>query len=310
MGKEGLSLPTTPKAWAIHLTKLVCMVQQAHGLPRFPIDVEAIARDYSRQVFPDSPITMVEGLKLSRGIEGMLMPNPHGNGEWGILYNETIKSKGRQNFTLAHELGHYLLHRSAHPGGIQCSGRNMGDWNAARSLIEAEANTFASYLLMPLDDFRAQIKGRVIDMDVMTEISDRYAVSLTAAILKWLTITDKRAMLVVSKEGFIDWSWSSEPLLKSGVFYAARQTVTELPPASLAAQEVDWDTGRHGHHHPAGVWAGSEPVREMTVFSPGNEMSISLLLYPDRAPSRWEMAELEEEPALDTFDKFMGGEAC
>jgi len=50
-------------------------------------------------------------------------------------------------------------------------------------------------------------------------------------------------------------------------------------------------------------------VREMTVFSPGNEMTISLLLYPDRAPSRWEMAELEEEPTTDTFDKFMDGRA-
>ena len=47
----------------------------------------------------------------------------------------------------------------------------------------------------------------------------------------------------------------------------------------------------------------------MTVFSPGNEMSISLLLYPDRAPSQREIAELEEEPTLDTFDKFMGGDA-
>jgi hypothetical protein len=140
-------------------------------------------------------------------------------------------------------------------------------------------------------------------------LADRYAVSLTAAILKWMTITHKRAMIVIGKDGFIDWAWSSEPLLKSGVFYRARQEVTELPPASLAAQEVDWDTGRHGHHHPAGVWLGSEPVREMTVFSPGNEMSISLLLYPDRGPSRWEMAELEEEPELDTFDKFMGGDA-
>lgn len=302
-----MSLPTTPKAWAIHLTKLVSAVQQAHGLPRFPIDVEAIARDYSRQVFPHAPITMVEGLKFSKGIEGMLMPNPRRTGEWGILYNETIRSKGRQNFTLAHELGHYLLHRFAHPGGIQCSGRNMGDWNAARSLIEAEANTFASYLLMPLDDFRTQIKGRVIDIDVMTEISDRYAVSLTATILKWLTITDKRAMLVVSKEGFIDWSWSSEPLLKSGIFYAARQNVVELPASSLAAQEVDSESGRHGVEHQPGVWLGSEPVHEMTVFSPGNEMTISLLLYPDRAPSRWEMAELEEEPTPDTFDKFMDG---
>ena len=185
----------------------------------------------------------------------------------------------------------------------------MADWDEARNRIEGEANTFASYLLMPLDDFRTQIKGRSIDIDVMTELSDRYAVSLTAAILKWMTITDKRAMIVVGKEGFIDWAWSSEPLLRSGVFYRARQEVTELPPASLAAQEVDSDTGRHGHHHPAGVWLGAEPVREMTVFSPGNEMSISLLLYPDRAPSQREMAELEEEPTLDTFDKFMGGDA-
>ena len=122
-----------------------------------------------------------------------------------------------------------------------------------------------------------------------------------------MTITDKRAMIVVGKEGFIDWAWSSEPLLKSGIFYRARQIVTELPAASLAAREVDWDTGRHGVEHPAGVWLGNEPVREMTVFSPGNEMSISLLLYPDQALSRWEMAELEEEASVDAFDKFMDG---
>jgi hypothetical protein len=305
VGEEGLSLPTTPQSWANRLTKILSVHQAVHGLPRFPIDVAALAQDFSRQVFPDAPITMVGGLDLSKGVEGMLMPRGDGSGEWGIIYNASIRSAGRRNFTLAHELGHYLLHRQLHPSGLKCTNRNMADWDESVTKIEGEANTFASYLLMPLDDFRAQIKGRAIDIEVMTELSDRYAVSLTAAILKWMTITDKRAMIVVGKEGFIDWAWSSEPLLKSGVFYRARQEVTELPPASLAAQEVDQDTGRHGHHHPAGVWAGTEPVREMTVFSPGNEMSISLLLYPDCGPSRWEMAELEEEPTLDTFDKFM-----
>ena len=243
----------------------------------------------------------------STGIEGMLMPNPDGSGEWGIIYKETVRSPGRRNFTLAHELGHYLLHRQLHPQGLQCTNRNMADWDEARNKIEGEANTFASNLLMPLDDFREQIKGRIVDIDVITELAERYAVSLTATILKWMTITDKRAMIVVSKEGFIDWAWSSDPLLKSGIFYRARQIVTELPAASLAAQEVDWDTGRHGVEHPAGVWLGNEPVREMTVFSPGNEMSISLLLYPDQAPSHWEMAELEEEATVDTIDKFIGG---
>ena len=305
-----MSLPTTPKGWAIRLTKILSLHQAAHGLPRFPIDVAALAQDFSRQVFPDAPITMVGGLDLSKGIEGMLMPHPNGSGEWGIIYNETIRSPGRRNFTLAHELGHYMLHRQTNPNGLECSNRDMADWDEGQNKIEGEANTFASYLLMPLDDFREQIKSRVIDIDVMNDLADRYAVSLTAAILKWMTITDKRAMIVVGKEGFIDWAWSSEPLLKSGVFYWARQTVTEMPAASLAAQEVDWDTGRHGHLHPAGVWLGSEPVHEMTVFSPRNDqMTISLLIYPDRAPSRWEMAELEEEPTIDPFDKFMDGRA-
>jgi len=305
-----LSLPTTPQGWAIRLTQILSLHQAAHGLPRFPIDVAALAKDFSRQVFPEAPVTMVGGLDLSKGVEGMLIPHPNGSGEWGIIYNETIRSPGRRNFTLAHELGHYLLHRQTNPNGLECSNRNMADWDEGRNKIEGEANTFASYLLMPLDDFREQIKGRVIDIDVMTDLADRYAVSLTAAILKWMTITQKRAMIVVGKDGFIDWAWSSEPLIKSGIFYAARQSVIELPQASLAAQEVDMDTGRHGHRHPAGVWLGSEPVHEMTVFSPRNDqMTISLLLYPDRAPSRWEMAELEEEQTIDTFDKFMDGRA-
>lgn len=164
---------------------------------------------------------MVGGLELSKGVEGMLMPHPNGSGEWGIIYNETIRSPGRRNFTLAHELGHYLLHRQTNPNGLECSNRNMADWDEGRNKIEGEANTFASYLLMPLDDFRAQIKDRPIDIDVMTDLADRYAVSLTAAILKWMTITKKRAMIVVGKDGFIDWAWSSEPLIKSGIFYLA-----------------------------------------------------------------------------------------
>jgi hypothetical protein len=309
VGEEGLSLPTTPQGWAIRLTQILSLHQAAHGLPRFPVDVAALAQDFSRQVFPDAPVTMVGGLKLSKGVEGMLMPHPDGSGEWGIIFNESIRSAGRRNFTLAHELGHYLLHREAHPGGLQCTSRNMADWDGARNRIEAEANTFASYLLMPLDDLRAQIKGRAVDIDVMTELAERYAVSLTAAILKWMTITDKRVMIVVGKEGFIDWAWSSQPLFRSGVFYAARQTVIELPGRSLAAQEVDADTGRHGERHEPGVWLGNEPVHEMTVFSPSNEMTISLLIYPDRAPSRWEVAELEKEPPQDTFEKFMAGKA-
>ena len=300
-----MSLPTTPEGWAIHLTKLLDHVRKAHAIARFPIDVASIAKDYSRQVFPDAPITMVEGLDLSKGLEGMLMPNPHSEGEWGIIYNTNIASPGRRNFTLAHELGHYLLHRKIRPLGLECTFQQMGNWRSEQGQIEAEANRFASFLLMPLNDFRAQISRQNIDIDLMQRLAERYAVSLTAAILKWLTITDQRAMLVVGKEDFIDWAWSSDPLLKSGIYYAARQRVTELPAQSLAAQNVDREIARIGVQHPAGVWQGQEPVQEMTVYGRQNEMTISLLLYPRHGRSGWAGAEIEEEPVSDTYDRFV-----
>lgn len=304
-----VKLPTTPEGWANRLTLLLNAVHGAQGTSRFPIDVGSLAKDFSRLVFPEAPITMVSGAPLSKGVEGMLVQKDDGSGEWGILYNSSIRSRGRQNFTLAHEFGHYLLHRAELAAGRQCSGRDMGEWSNGRQrtreeIVEAEANTFASYLLMPLDDFRSRIAGRAIDIDTMTALAEHYEVSLTAAILKWLSITGQRAMIVVGKDGFMDWAWSSTALLRSGIYYAARQTTIELPAASLALRGGDPDKARRGTMHPPGVWLGADPVREMTVFSPSNEMTITLLLYPDREPTAREMAGLEEEAVPDTFDRF------
>lgn len=300
-----MKLPTTPEGWAIHLSKLVTLFHTAHGLDQFPIKVAPLATEFSRQVFPDAPITMVEGRDMSSHFEGMLMPHPAGNGEWGIIYNSAITSKGRINFTLAHELGHYLLHRQLSPTGLQCSNRSMLDWRSAHGQIEAQANTFASFLLMPLDDFRAQIRSQDITMDLMRHLSDRYEVSITAAILKWLGITDKRAMIVIGKDGFIDWARSSDPLFKSGVFYRARQEVVPLPEQSLAAHSEVLADGVGDTVHPPGVWPGDEGVQEMTIFAHRNEMTISLLLYPNDAPARrWGDDELDEPEAWDTYDQF------
>ena len=303
-----MNLPTTPEGWAIHLSILVRVFHEAHGSPRFPIRAADIAKEYSRNVFPEAPITKVDGLDLSRKFEGMLMPIESKAGEWGIIYNSTINSKGRINFTLAHELGHYLLHRQLLPERIRCSSRDMGDWRSERGQIEAQANKFASFLLMPLDDFRLQISGQKIDMELMRHLSDRYEVSITAAILKWLSITDQRAMIVVSKDGFVDWAWSSERLLKSGIYYAARQQTIELPSQSLAALCVDEEIAETTGTHKRGVWQGNEDVYEMTVFSPKNEMTISLLLYPKVGPTRWRSADLDEPEEGDTYDQIVSRE--
>jgi hypothetical protein len=56
---------------------------------------------------------------------------------------------------------------------------------------------------MPLDDFRRQIaEGDRVDLDMISHCADRYRVSLIAAVLRWLQYTSRRAVLVVSRDGY------------------------------------------------------------------------------------------------------------
>lgn len=294
-----MTLPTTAEGWAIRLSQ-IC--KSVFGGNHFPINIADIAQEFSRMVFPDEPITLVQPMNMSSKFEGAFFPHPSGNGQWGIAYNENIQSRGRKNFTLAHEFGHYLLHRRIKPSGIECEPKYMLDWKSEIGKIEGEANVFASYLLMPFDDVREQAKGNKPTMALMEHLANRYAVSRIAAILRWLDATNKRAMLVVGKDGFIDWARSSDALYKSRIFYKARQETIELPPNSLAAKHNALFGNAKGIMHPKGVWPGNEEVFEMTVLAKTGEITTTLLIYPDDAPNRF--IEKDEEDVFDTFDKF------
>lgn len=307
MGQAKIKLPTTPQGWAIRLSQLVKAFHELHGLDRFPIDVAAIAREFSANVFPDEPITLIDGQAFDK-FEGALIPHPAGNGEWGIFYNSALSSKGRINFTLAHELGHYLLHRELSGKPIFCAKSDMWAWDSEYGQMEAQANEFASFLLMPLDDFRAQVSGLDLPcIDAFEIVRRRYEVSLTAAILKWLDITTKRAMIVVSRDGFIDWSWGSKPLFRSGVYFRARQTVVPVPDGSLASGMVSIADPAIGLQLSDGVWSAQEAVYESTIFSEHHDMAISLLIYPNEPPRRLERddEDNEDDSPFDTFDQFM-----
>jgi hypothetical protein len=90
-----------------------------------------------------------------------------------------------------------------------------------RSGHGSASRVFASYLLMPLPDYRQQV-WRAVDLDVMRHCADRYGVSVTAAILKWLSYTEEKAIVVMSIDGYMKWSWSSTPAFKSGAFFRTR----------------------------------------------------------------------------------------
>jgi hypothetical protein len=292
-----MSDSVSPVRWAIDLS---VVLNAALGPDRFPIDVPAVARDYSHQRYPEDPITLVRGDALP-GFDGALFKAPAGKKGWGIFYNNDIASKGRINFTLAHEFGHYLLHRVAYPSGIKCGEQDVVRWDSAYGQIEHQANLFAANLLMPLDDYRRQIDAKAkADLDMIGACAERYNVSLIAAVLRWLEYTSRRAVLVVSRDGFILWSRSSERALKTGAFFRTSRGPIELPSESLACRQDILIDGRAGIQLNAGVWF-NEPVREMTIFAEQYDFTVSLLLLENET-----RVFQDADSEIDTYEKFTG----
>ena len=281
----------TPQRAANRMVKLAEVFSIAHGVDRFPVEVPSLALEAARIFGWSDPITQVQAANI-KGFDGALLPGD-GRKEWLLLYNEAVRSPGRVRFTQAHELGHYILHRQIRES-FQCSDADMLNWSKDDKDIEGQADLFASYLLMPLDDYRKQVTATV-DLDLLGHCADRYGVSLTAAILKWLQYTDEKAVLVMSNDGLINWAWSSESAAKAGAFFRTRNNVIPVPEGALASQTaVRHD--RPGSSIRASIWfphaRADTPLREMKVHSA--QYGILSLLHLPRSADVWPLREREE----------------
>lgn len=257
--------------------------------PRFPVDVRQIALEYSKRF--NDPVLKIVAADI-KTFEGALYPLQK-KGGWAILYNPSIVSPGRINYTLGHEWGHYLCHRAQVPTGFECG---ASDVLGGTRDIELEADRFASYLLMPLNDFRTQTARQTMTLDLLRHCADRYEVSLTAAALKWLESTSQCAAVVIATNGFVKWFRRSTAAARARLFFPPGM---ELPAQSVAATGGSI-IAPSGVVLPAGVWA-NRPTREVAIFADQYEMTISLLVFDDIGvmPDGWEDEEVE-----DTFDRF------
>jgi hypothetical protein len=290
--------PKRPMAEANGISQMLNLVL---GADRFPVKVADLALEYSSKKFPDSPIAKIHGDELP-GLDGMLKPNKD-KSKWLIIYDASVTSPGRINFTIAHEFGHYLLHRQlADKREFLCSTEDTAGWSGGTKEIENDADKFAATLLMPIDDYRRQVASVTVNLDVLSGCADRYATSMQAVIRRWVEFTPERAVMVVSRSGFIKWSWSSQSALKSGAFFRFSKETIPIPQGSLAARGDRLENEREGIGVPARIWFPREPadmpLREMRIVSDQYDFTISLLIMPDRKP--WEVDDEDEGLGLET----------
>lgn len=281
-----MDVAQTPSKAAFKFTKILDLYSQVHEVQRFPVDVEALAKDAANQFGWSDPITQVMAADI-KGFEGALFANGD-KSEWCLLYNHAMKSNGRIRFTQAHELGHYLLHRQRQDG-FQCSEDDVINRDDNGASIEAEADSFAADLLMPRNDFDQQMDG-CADFEALGACAERYGVSLTAATLRWLRLTDKNAVLIVHSDGYMNWTFSSKAAAKNGAFFKSRSQLLAIPAMSLAADK-SVAIERKGIQIAANTWfphaRSGLSLREMKIAAREYDTVMSLLVLP-RGADVWQ----------------------
>ena len=135
---------------------------KSHGL----YNGDKIDLDQTLSMFED---IKVEYIPMQQTQSGQLR---YENGIWTISINR-LHNKKRQRFTLAHELGHYILHKEKNSEFKDA----VFFRNETINSMEYKANEFAGELLMPERSLREHINQGVRNIG---ELSELFGVSAAA----------------------------------------------------------------------------------------------------------------------------------
>jgi len=134
-----------------------------------PVKIAAIARALGVEV---------RSATLKPRISGELKKSETSESGYRIRVNRH-EAPVRQRFTIAHEVGHFLLHRDLIGDGIE---DNILYRSSLSNQIEIEANRMAAELLMPrglILPYVEQCGGRISD-DLVLRLSEDFEVSEAA----------------------------------------------------------------------------------------------------------------------------------
>lgn len=156
------------------IEQLVQQILRKHEINEPPIPVEEISVGEGLAVLESPFASDVSGALIRSG------------GIAGIAVNAS-QHPNRKRFTIAHELGHYLLEHKGNEDHLDWKFtvlRRDGNSSEANDTQEMEANFFAASLLMPRDylrrdlNLRANFNGEAeLQQDDILTLARRYQVS-------------------------------------------------------------------------------------------------------------------------------------
>lgn len=212
-----------------------------------------------------------------------------------IVLPQRETDPAERRWSIAHELGHFVLRHPAMPAGELCRPR-LRRRRRDRRHYEDEANGFAASLLIPDRILAEFCDARPMTLDVPMRLAAVCGVPWSASALRLTEVTWRVCAIVISENGVMRTIWPSLPflLLCAGRIWGDDQ----VRPGSLAHRF--FETGEPCGPPalvPASAWlsrVGPElQLQEHSVAFPSRDIVVTML---------WDTAEsYAERPADATF---------
>jgi len=254
---------------------------------------------------PGDPRTIATELQLDiseldvQGFDGGLV-RVEGTPLAAIIVRDSIREVGRRNFTVAHELGHFVLPGHELSGAV-CGPSDIGNWGDATQELEREADEFAAELLLPSEYAGPRFKSESPSLGIIQTVADESNASLSATAWRYCDLVSERCAVVWSKKGKVSWH---KPSAEFG-FYLKRGW-------DIAKGTQAWEcfSGTRTHTSPepvdAHLWLDERVLLEGAVLwehsigLPNYESVLSLLWIKDRI----ERYSDYDEPETEEIDSY------
>ncbi len=162
---------------------------------RFPVDVECICSELG--------ITIKDNQSLDK--DGYLICQ---NGKKIILISNRITNRHRKRFIIAHELGHFLLHRDKLYSCDHISDITQENINSQAQ--EKEANAFANELLIPQTELKKHIPIAPLTFSAIFDIARVFDISVTHAAMQAITVSNAESEVLICYDNhFRKWYLSA-----------------------------------------------------------------------------------------------------
>ena len=206
------------------------------GVTTLPVDPRDIA-EKREIVVQAKPVE-------DKGCSGMLVRL--GN-DFAIAYATHLQNEGFENFSIAHELGHYFM-----PGHVEAVIQGENGMHVSRAgfnshdKYEAEADRFAAGLLMPRHLFFPAIEKAGQGLVAIDSLAILCKTSLHATAIRYTQCTRDPVAIIVSRGGIIDHCFMSGALKQlNGIDWIKKREGVPRNTATFAFNQISTNV-EHG----------------------------------------------------------------